>query len=596
MADKGRSLNYYLDRFHTLEREKQPWLLHFQALAQIFLTREMDFTRMMIPGEFLQAYVYDNTGQFSAALCASIILSMMWPDAGRTFRVKPVKRLKGLAGVDEFFRYVTEDLHSVMDNPRAGLQVALMEWALDWVIFGTSGLATLDGPKDDPSLPVVYDGWSTKRMFIDEDIAGFVDTVYYKRPLTARQIMMEYGSGKYPGDSVSPIIKEEAENPNADPNEQEGTDVLVVIEPKEPEKGKAGVAAMRVRTVHIDLKHNHIMRESGYHEMPVAVSRLFKQMDEKYGRSFGMLALPDAQSLNALAEAVLVATEKQLDPPLGVLDDGRLGGGVVDTSAGALTVFNSAGKVNPNEKPIFPLFTVGEMQSSAALMERLGGLIKQAFQLDRLLDLTNSAHSAEMTAYETAVRDRIRGESLGSTFSRAEKEVFTPTIQRTFNMRYRQGAYGIINEGIAARIRMLWGKITGVKPMVVPPAVIAAAKEGLDVFEVEYISPAKRFQQQQKLQGMTTAVQTIGNVSEQIPSMKDNVHPDRTARHIWEFSGAPEECLRTDDELKAFREAQAKAAEEQAKLAQAEAITNMGAKAAQGKAALGGMAGSPIAP
>jgi hypothetical protein len=50
--------------------EKTPWLVLFQALAEIFFTRKMDFTRVIIPGQFLQADVFDNTAQFAAYTCS----------------------------------------------------------------------------------------------------------------------------------------------------------------------------------------------------------------------------------------------------------------------------------------------------------------------------------------------------------------------------------------------------------------------------------------------------------------------------------------------------------------------------------------------
>ena len=60
---KLKDTREYISRFHELESEKAPWLIHYQALAEIFLTRKMDFTRVIIPGQFLQADVFDNTGQ-----------------------------------------------------------------------------------------------------------------------------------------------------------------------------------------------------------------------------------------------------------------------------------------------------------------------------------------------------------------------------------------------------------------------------------------------------------------------------------------------------------------------------------------------------
>lgn len=575
-TEKPLSVPEYLAVWEELDSEKKPWLIHYQALAEIFLTRKMDFTRMMIPGQFLQADVFDNTGQFAAYTFASLFLSMMWPDSERTFRLRPVKRLRKIQGVEEYFRWATEVQHEAMDQPEAGLSMALMEHFLDTGIFGLSGIATLDGPDDDDELPVVYDSWGVKSMCIRETAQGYVDTVYYVRSLTTRQIVLEYSKS---GDRVPPKIQEQYEKRKYN----EKHDILTIIEPKKPEPGKRGQAGMRVRTVHIAKDEGFRMRLGAAEDMYIAVGRLFKSVDETQGRSCGMLALPDAQSLNALTEAVLVAAEKLLDPPLGLLDDGRLGGGVVDTSAGALNVFNSSGRMG-NEKPIFPINTVGEMQSALEQQKQLIGKIMQAFFLDRLLDLNNQT---QMTAYETSVRDKIRGESVGGIFARQEKEVMTPTIKTTFNKLFRKGYLGIIEDGPGARLRRKWDAITGAEKMIVPPAVIAAWKAGLNVFEVEYISPSKRFQQAGKLQGLMTAIDAIVALQPVIPGITDNIDGDASSHDIFEYAGAPVTSLRTTDDVLKFRAANRQATDKANKLQEGEAQANIALKGAQARAQLG---------
>jgi Bacteriophage head to tail connecting protein len=584
-TEKPMDTKEYLARYEELESEKKPWLIHFQALAEIFLTRKMDFTRVIIPGQFLQADVFDNTAQFAAYLFASVFLSMMWPDSVRTFKLRPARRLRKLPGVEEYFRSVTHELHEAMDHPKAGLSMALMEHFLDTGIFATSGIATFEGPEDDPELPIVYEAWGIKQMCLAENAQGIVDTVYYLRQLTVRQVVLEYSK---PGDSIPERVQQLYDARKF----SEKIDVLTVIEPKTVEKGKKGIAAMAYRTVHIAKEHGIRMRVGGFDEMPIAIGRLFKSLDEPYGRSCGMIALPDAQSLNTLTEAVLVATEKLLDPPLGILDDGRLGGGIVDTSSGAINVFNSSGRIG-NEKPIFPINTVGELNSALEQQKELSRKIMQAFFLDRLLDLNNQT---QMTAYETSVRDKIRGESVGGVFSRQEKEVFTPMIERSFNILFRKGYLGVIETGPGAELRRKWDKLDGAQKVVVPDVLIKAHQAGLNIFEVEYISPAKRFQRAEKLRGLMTAIDSIVAVQPVIPGVTDKIDGDVMCDSIFELTGAPMDVLRTDDAVKKFRAANAAKAAEQEKLQQTEQQANIGLKAAQARGALGTAQPAGIAP
>jgi hypothetical protein len=567
-----------LARWGQLKARKEPWNAHYQRLAETFLTRKSSFTSTISPGDFLYDTVFENTGEQAAMQASSVFVSMLWPDSARSFRLRPVRELRGQAGVEEYFRFANEQMQRYMDIPRAGFLLAFQEFEIDQQVFGTSGLGTFEN--DDESVPVVYEAWNVKGMCVSENAQGFVDTIYYCESKTVRQVMEEY-------DEVHPKVREAF---NAGKYEDK-VEVLKVIEPRpvrERDESK-GALGMAVRTLHIDVTHKHLMREKGYAELPVAVGRMVKTIGEEYGRSPAMVALPDASSLNALNEAIIVATEKQLDPPLYLLDDGRLGGGTVDTSAGALNVFNSSGRLT-GEKPVGALYTVGELQSADKLKEAFKESIAQAFALDRLLDLNNQT---QMTAFETSIRNRMRGEALGSMFSRQIAEVLTPTIERTFNILYKKGLLGVREMGIVAAARRAWAKVLGKEIQIVPAVLQAAIDAELDVYEVEYISPAKRFMQSEKLQGIFTAAEFFQKMAV-IPGAEDIldiVNFDEMGKDVINYSGAPETMQRTDSEVKAIRQGRAEAQAQQAKLMAAEQASKVAMNAGQAAQAFGGGAG-----
>jgi hypothetical protein len=530
----------YLSRYSQLATEKDPWNIHYQKLAESFLTRKSNFTNTIEPGAFLQEDLFDNTGQFLAYVMASSFLSMLYPDCARSVVITPVEEIKNEPGVDEYFRFVNRQMQRFMDHPKAGLLLALQEHLLDQAVFGTSGVGAFDGP--DNSLPVVYEAWSTKNICVSENAQGFVDTIFSLKSFTVRQIMEEYGE-----EVIAPQVRAAFK----DGRLEDKVEVLQIIIPRPMKEraGKEGVYGMSYKTCHIDKSHRILMRESGYHELPVFIVRFFKSLGEAYGRSPAMVALPDVTSLNALNEAIIVATEKQLDPPLAVLDDGRLGGGVIDTSAGAINVFNTSGRIG-SENPIFPLYTVGELQSAEKLKEVFKESITQAFYVDRLLDLNNST---QMTAFETSVRNRMRGESLGSLFARQELELLTPLIERTFNILYRKGLLGVRVEGMAAKITRAWQNVLGKAPQIIPAAVLKAIEEGLDIYDVLYISPAKRFMQSEKLQGLMTVSDFVIQNAPVLPGLVDNVDVDDMMKNIVKYSGAPGTILRTADDVMKIR-------------------------------------------
>lgn len=568
---------YFLQRHGELKAEKGPWLPLLQSVAKVFSARKATFTSDPVQGEFLQDDIFDNIGQFAANLGASMFLSMLWPDSARTFRIVPVRALRNEAGVEDFFKEVmTPVTQQEMDRPEAGLQLALLEHFLEGpMVFGTSGVGTFDGPAD-KGLPLVYESWGVKSMCIDENAQGFVDTIYDETGhLTVRQVFEEYNR---PGSQVSQRLRELYQGGKYD----QKVKVLKVIYPRTPERGKKGIAAMPYGTVHIDVEAKFIMRRGGFEEMPVAVSRSGKRTGEKYGRSCAMVAQPDALSRMALKEGVMVATEKQLAPPLLVLDSGRLGGGVVDSSPDGVTVVETSGRLG--EKPIQPLYTVGELSSSHKLLEMLGDDVMQAFYLDRLLDLNNPT---QMTAYETSVRNRLRGEALSSLFAREEKETLTPTIKRSISKLWRAGYYGFGSTGEGAKQRRAWERITGRPSVQVPRAVLAAIEAGLDIYEIEYVSPAKRFMQAEKLQGLFQAADALLAAAPLMPTVLDNVDPDKFARDVYDLSGAPLNSLRTADDLKVVRAANKKQTDAAQTLEVGKSVAEIAQMAGQARASLG---------
>lgn len=564
----------YIASFNEHETVKRPWLPYFQALAETFINRKADFTSTVPAGDFLDDR-FDDTGYFAGVTAASIFQAMLWPDSSRTFSIRPARRLRGVPGVEEYFNFVTEELRAAMDNPRAGLLLALSEHNIDQQFFGTSGIGAFEGPENDPSLPLVFEAWGIKNMCIAENAQGFVDMIFFKRKRTARQIVQEYSRT---GDKIAPaILKAVDESPNDE------FEILQVIEPNaDYMRGKKGRMGMKCRTVHIDIKNKRIMRESGYQEMPVFVARFIKMVGEPYGRPAAGAALADANSLDALCEGVIIATEKQLAPPLLVMDASRLGGGVVDTSPDGISVYDSAGRIS-NEKPIQALYTVGEMQSAEKQQERFEQKIMQAFSLDRLLDLNNKV---QMTAYETSVRDRKTGQSLGALFGRQIAETYTPLISRSFNVLYRSGRLGFVQNGIFSRVQRMWNEILGNTEQVVPPAVVKALEAGLDVFEIEYISPAQRFMQSEKLQGILTISDLLVQLGEILPGFKDNFDADLMAAYAVRFGGAPHDVKLTEKKLQVLRANIEKQVAAKEQLEATKQVSEVGRNTAQSVAAL----------
>jgi len=557
----GDKVKKILSRNNELKAQKNTWLDQWQLIGEYIHTRRMDFTSVRQPGEFLTREVFDSVGPKSAKTAASSLLSMLWPQSTRRFRLRPPKGLQETHEIKTYYEAVTARVIDVMDDPRAGLPMALDEYMLEQVTFGTAGIDVLP----DPKTKVSYKAWGVKHISISEDRYGFVDTIYIEVEKTVEVVVKEYGIDKV-SERVRKLFNEDKHDENVR--------ILIAIEPRlVRDSKKTGNRDMPFQSVHIEIEKKHILRESGFSEVPIKVVRFWKLLGEKYGRSPGMDALSDILEANAIWEAVTIGIEKNLDPPLGVLDDGKLGGGDIDTSAGAITVFNITGRAG-EKNPIFPLFTVGEIKQALQLLESLSQSIADHFFIDRLLDFNNETR---MTLGEAQLRNRLRNSSLGGIFTRQIAEGFSPIVERTFNVLFSQGEMGVVRGSVDEIIQR---DIEGQEPLIIPEAVAKLIQRGKDVYNIEYFTPAMRIMQAEESEGMMRTWEFAGVIAQGVPQVLDNLDEDVSLRRFGFLQGAPSEMMRAISDVDTIREEREAAAQEAAQAEQmrqgAEAIRNLG--------------------
>lgn len=528
-----------LSRNLQLKANKTPWLPLWQLTGEYIHMRRMDFTTVRQPGEFLTREIFDSTAPKSIKTASSSLLSMLWPQTGKRFRFKPPMELPETRAIKQYYEIITARTIAVMDNPKAGLAMALDEYMLDQLGFGTSGIEVLPSKQ----TKVVYKAWGVKNISIAEGRNGFVDTVYVEIALPVHVIVKEYGL-----DNVSEKLRGEFKNRNFDKE----FNVLIAIEPRMTQEDgpeQKGKFALPFQSLHIEMETKNLLKESGFSEIPIKVARFWKILGEIYGRCPAMDALPAVLEANAVWEAVTVAIEKNLDPPLGVLDDGKLGGGEIDTSAGAVNVFNITGRAG-EKNPIFPLYTVGEVKTSVNLIEQLEKEISDHFFIDRLLDFNNETR---MTLGEANLRNRLRNSTLGSIFTRQIAEGFSPTVEGTFNVLLAAGEYGVVEGSVD---HLIATEINGETPLIIPKEVAELMIAGRDVYQIEYFTPAMRIMQAEEANGILQAWQAAGEIVKVVGnnSPADNLDADISVRKISDIAGAPSEIRRAAKDVELMRD------------------------------------------
>ncbi len=574
MASKVKST---IAKHKAMKDVKIPWLDHFQLIGEYINLKKQNFTESNPVGAFLTRDLFDTTAGRNSSIMASALVGALWPNGAQSIQFLPARGMKDNNENKEYFKFLTDEVVTSMDSPRAGFTVSLGEYMDDQASFGTSGIGVF---KNEDRLtkknnPIMFKAWDVKTMTISEDQFGFVDTIYNETEITVNQAVKEFGE-----ENLSSKSREHFKNGKGF---VEKIKVLHAIEPRlDGDPTKFGNKDMPVASIHIELGSStgntgKILKESGFDSMPVFVTRFRKILGEVYGRSAGMAALPDAIELNAIWEAITIAAEKQLDPPLGVLDDGDLSP-VIDTSAGALNVFNVSGRIS-NQDPVFPLFTVGEFKSAEKLIVKLTESLSNHFFIDRLLDLNNDTR---MTLGEAQIRNELRAASLGSIYSRQISEMFVPLIDRTVSLLFELGRLGVAADSFEfAMMTEL-----GIDPIIMPQEVVDRIADGKEFFKIKFISPAVRSMQAEQIQGLLGTVNFATQAAALDPDGVDVIDVDASIKKIAELTGAPIETVQSLESIESLREAKGVIAQQKMQLEKSLAESEIARNMAQAKATI----------
>jgi len=468
------------DEYEAGLTEKAPWNIHWQTVAEYLYQRKQFFTREFMPGDFLDGEIFNSDGPKALERMAAGLLGYTWTKKGKT----PILEVsdpdfKDDAPTVEWFRGNTTILQDALDDPEAGMYSALDEAVTDGGAFGTLCVYVEEGKKTD----FMFQSWTVSDFVINESDDGMVDSVIYTYGFTAHQCFTKFCTSERDLNLLpAPIVTAYKKG-----DQKTRFRIIYAVKPriKRNSKNSDNLNMPYMAVYYWEQDKTRIIKESGFHEKPAIVARMAKICKEKYGRSPGMRALPEVMQMNAAWEMIFAAAEKNLDPPLAVWDDGKLGVSTIDTSPRATNVVNVSGSMT-NQRPIEPLFTVGDMSSMEWVTEKLLNSINDHFYIDRLLNLNNET---QMTAREALIRNALRHSLLGSLTARLYSELFTPLLERCFNIQYRKGRYGYPPGD--AKLLQLQKKYPNRNFREIPEPVLESAGSDTRIYRIRYDNQAE---------------------------------------------------------------------------------------------------------
>lgn len=469
MSDRIDSL---IRRWERLKGEKSRWHEHYDDLARVMLPRRIGFSTTTVEGERRLDNNYDGTPMIAARGLANAMGGLLRPSGLPEIEMRTEDdALNDQEEVKAWLGDAKDRLRDAFNNPRARFRQAAGEADQDLVVFGQS---------------VKFVGESRRRnhlafrclhlkdatTFFDE--TGNPEGVFIHRRLPLRHVVELFGERSLSAESR----KTHAKTPD------HKIQVLQAVQPRENGRADALFARdMPIAELWIELDAKHILSEGGFHEMPFVVARWDTSSGEDQGRSPGMIALPDADTLQAMGETILIAGQRAADPPLMAPNDGSFD--AVHTFPGGLSYYDVETAVAVRGNPFFPLESGTNLPITRDMQHDTRQQIFAAF-FRNVLNLP--VEGPQMTATEVIQRKEEFIREIGPVFGRLESDDTAPTVERAFMLMLRGGGFAPIPDALAGA-NVVFEYDSPVKRIKDQIDAAAARKWALEMFEIGQIRP-----------------------------------------------------------------------------------------------------------
>ena len=500
-----------LERHKSMDSARgQHWLQHWQELADVMLPRRADFVARTTPGERRTENVYDGTPMLARRALASAIDGLLKPKTARWFRIRVQD---DAVNEDDEARRWFEDaekrMWAAIYARKAHFVQRSGEVDNDLVTFGT-GVLFIGERRDLGGL--MFKSIHLRDALVDENADGEIDTLYQTIWCTPRQAKQKWGE-----ENLSTRVKEALKTPAEKDKLFRFVQAVFPREDRDTEKSDS--RNLPFASLIVDADGEHLVGESGFHEFPFAVPRWETAAGEVYGRSPGMIALPDAKTLQAMGKTLLVGSQKAVDPPMWAMDDAVIG--AARTMPGGMTYLDGSGW-SGSGAPMGVLDMGKNIPLGREMQNDTREQVWQAF-FRNVLNLPTDG--PQMTATEVLERKEEFIRTIGPVFGQLESDYIGQIVERCFGIMVRAGAFAEAPEILAER-----------EP------------------KFEFESPVARARRQSEIGGFARAMEVLTPLITVQADMLDRFDTDQIAEDVPEALGASLKWLRTDAQVDAIRQ------------------------------------------
>lgn len=508
-----------ISRNAALKADRGTWDTLWQQIADYVMPRKSQITTKKT--EDITGFTDDLYNM--TAIRANQVLASGQKDylvSGQWFSYDPPSDIED-DDAKTWFQRSTEI--TMRELARSNFYLEVHEMFLDRGGFGTACLFLEEGRK----MLLNFKKFDVGTFSIAEDADGMVDTFFREFEMTARQAYQKFGD--MAGKCVCDAMK------GYDPKKLDAKFQFIhAVFPREDSKRdlkKQDGQNKPIASIYVNVKDRCICRNSGYDEMPLAVSRFLTWGESPYGYSPSIEALPTVRQVNFIEKQMDALAELAAFPRMLIPENLE---GDIDYRAGGVTTFD------PNVPNAIPKewATQGRYDVGMERIKTKDEAIREAYHNDLFQMLKQIDAGHEMTAYEVAQRVAEKVAAFSPTFYRLQTEVFGPVLTRVFSMLFRAGKFG---EPPASVIKDEGGELHLQLPEVTLTSKLALAIKAAE---------NNAFMQM---------IQILSGIAELHPEILDNYDLDKAARGIGKNLAVPTAWQRPQAEVDAIRSERAKA-------------------------------------
>lgn len=495
--------------YESAKAERASWDSNWQDIADYMLPTRATFTTNSSKGANRRANIFDTTPELAIETLAAGLHGMFTSQAQRWFYLRPSDlSLMNNREVVMWLEKVLEIMYAVMNSPKSQFHSQIDQAYQDLAAFGTTCFYIEDSRE---SPYVVYQTRHLGEVYVRENAAGQIDTIYRSFTRTLEQIVERFGVEALPNDLKMAWAKGDSA--------EKSLELLHAVLPRRNQRVVGiGGRSMPWASAWMLVDQKHALRESGYREFPYQVARWRVRTGETYGVGPGLRMLPEVRMLNEMFKTVMKAAQKTIDPPLQMPDNSFIG--PVRTMPSGINYYRSG-----TADRIEPINTDSRIDIGLEMLERQREIIREGFFNDAF-DITSDSDGVNVKATFTHQRRDDKFRKLAPVQSRLGQELLQGAIERTY--------------AILERRRVL--------PE--PPEVLADKP-----LSIEYVSPVARAMRTTEADDIMRLLELAAPLGEISPDSLHNIDADEALRLAGtSLFNVPPSILRDKKEVERMRQ------------------------------------------